>query len=95
MSVRLSVYSGSSDDASGYLLFRVDGDDVESVGPRFVAVHRLAALAWGDIDSLSDALEIHHRDGCPVHNSEQNVEALEPREHGRVTRQQVERRTQA
>ena len=92
MSVGLSVYSGSSNDASGYLLVRVDGEDSEGVGPRFVAAHRLAAVAWGVLDGLADDREVHHIDGCPLHNSETNLDAHEPERHGRITAEQVRKR---
>lgn len=93
--IRTEIYTGSTDDASGYVYLRADGDDVSGVGPRYVAIHRLASLAWGLIDSLDDPREIHHIDGVPTHNAEQNLEALGSDEHGRLTREQVERRVEA
>ena len=72
--------------SEGYRLLRADGDDVEGVGPRFISLHRLKAFACGDIDSLSDPREVDHIDRCPGHNSETNLQALDPVTHGRVTR---------
>lgn len=79
-------------DGKGYLLVRADPEDVEDVGPRYVAVHRLVAYAHGDIDSLSDPREIHHRDTVPSHNAPSNLEALEASEHGQITRRVAQRR---
>lgn len=78
-------------DGKGYLIVAVDGDDVEGVGRRFVAVHRLAAYAWDVLDGLDDDREVHHRDRAPDHNAEANFEALPPEEHGRVTARQQRR----
>lgn len=89
MTPSLTVHTERRQRASGYLLVEADRDDHQGDGRRFVPVHRLAAVAWGHLDSLAQPLDVHHRDGCPVHNAEGNLAALDPREHGRVTRQQA------
>ena len=86
MTISLATHS------KGYLLLRVDGDEVERVGPRFLAVHRLAAYAWGDLDGLDDPREVDHLDAVPCHNSEANLDAVEPEDHGRRTRRRAQER---
>lgn len=82
----------------GYLLIVADGEDVEALGGprRYVAVHRLAAVAWGVLDGLDDPREVHHVDVVPAHTAEANLVALDADEHGRLTRENAaERRVEA
>ena len=88
MTVRLDTRG----DGKGHRLLRVDGDDVAGEHPRFVAVHRLAAVAWGRLDGLDDPREIHHADESPGHNADTNLVALSPEAHGRITRTNEQRR---
>lgn len=48
---------------------------------RPVYVHRLVAYAHGEIDSLADPREVHHRDGCEWVNSPENLQALDHEVH--------------
>lgn len=85
-------------DGKGHRLIRIDGDDVDDpLGrPRFVAEHRLAAVAWGLLDSLTDPHEIDHLDVVPCHTAETNLEPRESDEHARITRKRAaERRASA
>jgi hypothetical protein len=83
-------------DGKGHLLIRADGDDVEGVGPRFVQAHRLAAIAWGELDSLDDPREVDHLDSVPCHNAQENLDAVDDATHGRRTRERAaERRASA
>jgi hypothetical protein len=63
---------------------------------RPVYLHRLAAVAWGVIDSLADPREVHHnvpaewreerdpgRSGIPWLDMEEVLEAVDPAEHSR------------
>ncbi len=52
-----------------------DGEDV------YVYVHRLAAVAWGELDDLGDERHVHHVNGIEWLNTEDNLEAREPDEH--------------
>ena len=78
--------------SKGYRLLRIDGEETADGRPRYVAVHRLVAYAHGELASLSQSLEVHHRDGLKGLNGPENLEALTPREHGQVTRQQTAQR---
>lgn len=49
-----------------------------------VAVHRLAALAWGIIESWDEDCHIHHINGIPWDTREENLEALPPADHLRL-----------
>lgn len=82
MGVRFS-YHGSK----GYALIVADGEDTESGHRRYVFAHRLAAYAWGELDALHQPLEIDHLDRSRTHNSEDNLCARAPREHGKITRE--------
>lgn len=82
--------------SKGYSLIEASEEDVDGVGRRYVAVHRLCGVAWDVLDGMSDEHEVHHIDPVPWFNGEENVEALPPDEHGRVTREQeAERRVVA
>jgi len=56
--------------------------------------HRLAAYAWGLIDSIDADAEVHHRIECAFLNTEGNLTATTTGEHARITRQRHENRTQ-
>lgn len=77
--------------SKGYRLLRIDGEESPDGRPRYVAVHRLVAYAHGELESLAQPLEVHHRDGLKGMNGPANLEALTPREHGQVTRQEAAR----
>jgi|GEM_PF-1798244 len=49
---------------------------------RYVYVHRLAAVAWGILDGLDDPRYVHHVNGIEWLNSEDNLEARDPVDHG-------------
>lgn len=54
-----------------------------------VQLQRLAAYAHGKLDHIrfsGDPREIHHKDGDKWNNDPDNLEALDPWEHGMVTR---------
>jgi hypothetical protein len=72
--------------SKGYSLIVVDGEDVDGIGRRYVAIHRLAAFAWGVLDSMDDDLDVHHIQPVPWFNAESNLEALPADEHARITR---------
>jgi hypothetical protein len=76
----------------GHELLRIPSEDHDGHGTRYVAVHRLCALAWGELDSLSQPLEIHHEVEIGWYNAESNLQALEPRDHGRITRENARKR---
>lgn len=59
---------------------------------RRIALHRLDAYAWGIIDDLGTDLEIDHVVPFPSLNIEENLEAVEPTDHGRRTRARERRR---
>jgi hypothetical protein len=88
MSVRFTYRA----DGKGHALVVVDGEDVDGVGRRYVAAHRLAAVAWGVLESFDDPREVHHVDVVPCHNSECNLEALKPEQHARVTNRNARER---
>jgi hypothetical protein len=46
-----------------------------------VNVHRLAALAWGIIDTWDDPREVHHENEIPWDNREENLTALTTGDH--------------
>jgi hypothetical protein len=48
---------------------------------RYVYVHRLAAVAWGILDGLDDPRHVHHINGVPWCNTEDNFEAVDERTH--------------
>lgn len=74
----------------GYERWRVW--DPEERRERYVYTHRLAAVAWDVLDGLDDERHVHHVTEVPWLNTEENLEAVEPDEHGQVTRQQVRAR---
>jgi len=81
--IRLDIHS------RGYRVLRVDGEDVEGDGPRYLMLHRLNLCARGVLDSPRfdvDPREVHHIDGAPGHNGEDNLDALSPEAHGATTR---------
>jgi len=57
--------------------------DAERGGDRYVYLHRLAAYAHGELDSLGDSRHVHHRDCDPWNNHPDNLEAMTPEEHDR------------
>lgn len=83
--IRLDAHS------DGYRLLRVDGEDLPDGddGPRYLMLHRLTLYAQGVLDSPrfdEDPREVHHVDRVPSHNSESNLDALDPVSHGSTTR---------
>lgn len=85
--------------AKGYGLVVVDGEDTEDGRRRYVSEHRLAAVAWGVLEGLDDPREVHHRGelveeltGVPCLTAEGGLEALEPEDHARLTREQEQER---
>lgn len=78
--------------AAGYSLVRADGEDTADGRRRYVAIHRLIALADGEIDALTDEVEVHHLSGVPFDNAASNLVALSAEEHGRVTRRDAAQR---
>jgi len=74
--------------SKGYRLLRVDAEDTAGDHPRFVAIHRLVALAHGELDALNQPLDVHHLDKLRDRNGPENLEALPSEDHGRVTREQ-------
>jgi hypothetical protein len=64
--------------------------DPEATVERPVYIHRLAAVAWGELDGLDDHRHVHHEDSCPWHNAEGNLSAVEPERHAVFS---TERRT--
>jgi len=79
----------------GYRLLRIEEPDVQG-GPVFVPLHRLVALAEGDLDGLrfeQDPREVHHCDGIPERNGTHNLDALPPEDHAQITRSGEYRRT--
>jgi len=63
--------------------------DAPRAQARKVAVHRLVAYAYGMIDILDSPLEVDHVNRCKTDNRPANLEAVEPEEHGRRTRQRA------
>jgi hypothetical protein len=51
--------------------------DTES---RYVSVHRLAAVAWFGVDAVAGN-HVHHENGIPWDNREENLQVLPPGEH--------------
>lgn len=45
-----------------------------------VAVHRLASVAWFGLEAVAGN-DIHHKNGIPWDNREENVEPLDHAEH--------------
>lgn len=83
MTIRLETHS------KGYRMLRIDGDDLDGDGPRYVQVHRLVLYARGVLDSPrfeDDPREVHHVDGTQGHNGPDNLDALSPGAHGATTR---------
>ena len=54
---------------------------------RKVRIHRLVAVAEYGIDAVKDK-DVHHKNGVRWDNRPDNLELLEPDEHGRVTRRE-------
>jgi hypothetical protein len=57
---------------------------------RVVYLHRLTAYAHGKLDALrfaDDPREVHHLDGDKWNNDPDNLQAREPEDHGRLTRE--------
>lgn len=74
----------------GYEELRPRGRDGTSDG---IKHHRLLAYAWGEIDTLDDPREVDHAVFVvPWLNVEWNLEAVDPVEHGRLTRSRARRR---
>lgn len=67
-------------DHTGGYEFVADGSNP------LVAHHRLLAYAWGVIDSLYAPVEIDHKRAVGWLNIEDNLQAVEPSEHSRITR---------
>jgi len=65
--------------AAGYRYISVKHPTDGSVD--VISEHRLAALAWGLLESLGDEREIHHSDRCKTHTAENNLEAMPRVEH--------------
>jgi hypothetical protein len=74
------------DHRTGYELIRVGepGD-----GERTLAHHRVLAYAWDTLETPFSDEQVDHVDRCRVHNAEDNLEAVGPIEHGRITRQRA------
>jgi hypothetical protein len=64
---------------------RVREWDPDEGREQYVYVHRLAAVAWGILDGLDDPRHVHHERAIPWYNAEDNLRAVEPDRHGRVT----------
>jgi hypothetical protein len=63
--------------------------DPDAGGPeRPVYIHRLAAVAWGELDGLDDPRHVHHVTPVPWLNTEANLRAEEPDRHARITHTQ-------
>lgn len=43
--------------------------------------HRLIAFGMGEIESLSDGREVHHKNRVPWLNYPENIEAVDPTDH--------------
>jgi len=83
MSLRFTYRTG------GYPVLTVDGEDLDPETDRevgVVALHRLAGVSWGLLDSLAEPVDVHHRDGVPSHTGEANLDALRRADHSKVTR---------
>lgn len=50
---------------------------------KMVKVHRLAAVAWFGFDAVADN-HVHHKNGIPWDNREENLEVLTPSEHQKL-----------
>lgn len=80
--------------SKGYTMLRVGQESHDAgVGPRFVSMHRLAAVAWGVLDGLDDEREVDHQHPVPWYNAETNFQAVHPDDHGRLTRERAAART--
>lgn len=75
----------------GYEL-AVDPDAPRATSPR-IAHHRLILYAEGEIESPFEyPLEVDHLTPIPWLNYAENLDAVEPDEHGRRTRERARRR---
>ena len=68
-----------SDTGEGYQ-YVADTSPHEGV-ERPVYLHRLAAVAWGILDSLADDEHVHHEILIPWYNVEENLTAVQPDDH--------------
>ena len=66
-------------DARGYEMVKHSVGDTTKNYP----VHRLAAVAWFDIDPFDSSIHVHHKDGMKFNNSEDNLEIKSKRSHHR------------
>jgi hypothetical protein len=64
-------------DARGYEMVKHSVDDTT----KNFAIHRLAAVAWFDIDPFDPEVHVHHKDGMKLHNAENNIEIKDKRSH--------------
>jgi hypothetical protein len=67
----------------GYLYLRVNGDDADREA--YLPIHRLVALAHGEIEQLGEPVDVHHVDGIPERNAPENLEALDPIDHAAIS----------
>lgn len=81
--------AGAQEAESRSLRFRMTGEgyeyatdtDPHTRQERPAYIHRLAALAWGVLEDVDDSRHVHHQTSVPWLNTEDNLEAVEPREH--------------
>lgn len=80
----------------GHEQFRIGEEHHDGIGVRYVSVHRLAAYAWGILETMDDPREVHHLKEIGWFNAEENLVALPPEDHARETRRrEYERRQEA
>jgi len=65
--------------AAGYRYISVEHPDDGSVD--VISEHRLAAVAWGVLETLGDSQEVHHSDRCKANTAESNLVACSREDH--------------
>lgn len=69
-------------DRQGYEFVRADNTHL-------IAHHRLLAYAWGIIEDIDTPEEVDHITEVQWLNTESNLQAVEPSEHGSITRRRA------
>jgi hypothetical protein len=68
-------------DGQGHEMWKDGTGQREGWTEHRVAVHRLAAVAWGVLDGYEDERQVHHRNEVPWDNREGNLVALSEGDH--------------